>query len=227
MCSYCAEAMALEYLFADANDRQEYRDLRNRWSELTSLQEGEAVPAAVAPISAEWLEMEQRWIAGERWDHRQPSDTALVGSWRPRPLFVNSTDEDRAAAAVVLRRYIDWARALPPPGPLLREGGYEKDLTDSFTTLSVAWLLISKSGSAIAVRGCAEPLATSYFKLTDKALELWFQRRAALAWSDIAGFDRLLDAYGTKLRPQLAHYVAARCPPSQSQQARLQSLPMP
>ena len=210
MCMYCFEAMALEYLAADPATRQDCSDLRNRWSEPILLQEGEAVPASAAPISAECLAMDRRWVAGEVWDHRQPADTALVGSWQPPSLFANATDEDRAAALMVLRRYIDWARALPPPGALLWEGGYEKALNDSFTSLWAAWLLISRSGSAAIVREFAEALATSYFMLTDEALELWLQRRAALAWSDLAGFAILLEGRGRAVRPQLVDFVASR-----------------
>ena len=44
----------------------------------------------------------------------------------------------------------------------------------------------------------------------DEMLGLWLSRRAALAWFDAQGMGPVLAAYGVRLRPILAHYIATQ-----------------
>ena len=70
----------------------------------------------------------------------------------------------------------------------------------------------------------ARTLATGAAVLTDEMVELWLQRRAVLVWCDAEGLGAVLDAYGTELRPFLAHYAALRRPPCPSDRAWLTAL---
>ena len=224
MCQYCWEGLGAAYLAADLQGEPSPEAFDAPWWLPVLLQEGcrGLPPTTESPVTLYCLAIEPNWRGGAaaRPLPSLPKEHPF-GEWRAPSDPQAATPAQRAEAIALLNRYGAWAteaarkhiwRGTPADAALV---------LDAFPALWTAWLMVENAPRDPNVVSLARTLATGAAVVTDEMVELWLQRRAVLIWCDAEGLGRVLDAYGTELRPFLAHYAALRRPPAPADRARL------
>jgi len=227
MCQYCFEGLGAAYLAADLKGESSPEAFDAPWTLPMLLQEGMrgVPPSTASPVTLRCLAIETSWRTGAAAEPRPfLPEGHRFGAWRAPRNLQAATPAQRTEAVALLYRYGTWAmeaarqhiwRGTPADAALL---------LDAFPALWSAWLMVQSAACDPDVVSLALTLATGAAVLTDEMVELWLQRRAVLVWCDAEGLGAVLDAYGTELRPFLAHYAALRRPPPPSDRERLTAL---
>jgi hypothetical protein len=220
MCGYCTEGIAFDIAQAEAEDRRyEWLDDGHDLVMEMFVQETSDVDAALAlearfPLSALCRQIEATWGRGRRPPSVPRSGHAVIGGWVP-PSSVAAIDAASAEeAACVLERFVAWWSGAPAGTPADASLRHHSDRASVFTVmlpeLWTAFAVVRLCCSPERVVAVAQALAKMLHPETPsfEARELWLQRRAALAWYDVAGSAMFAQKALGVVRPELLDYVA-------------------
>ena len=222
MCGYCTEGIALAIAQAEVEDRRyEWLDEDHDLVMEMFVQETSDVDAALAlearfPLSALCRQIEAAWGRGWRPPPVPRSGHAVIGGWFPPPSIAAVDTTSAEEAACVLERFVAWWGGPSKDTPTDASQRHHPNRTLAFAAmlpeLWTAFAMVRLCCPQKRIMAVAQDLAQMLHPETPsfEARELWLQRKAALAWYDVAGPAMFAQEASGTVRPELLDYVAVR-----------------